>query len=48
MIRKLQVRIVTAVLLAALLLASAASPILSNVTGFGGTAHAEHCGGSSC
>ncbi len=48
MTRKLQVRVVTAALLAALLLASAASPIISNVTGLGGAAHAEDCMGSSC
>ena len=48
MLKTLRVRIVTAALLAALLLAAAASPTFSEVTGFGGTAHAEHCGGSSC
>ena len=48
MFPKLQVRVVTAMLLAALLLATAASPILSEFTGFGGTAFAEECIGSSC
>ena len=48
MLRKLRVRMVTAALLAALLLATAASPLLSEVPGWGGAAHAEHCGGSSC
>jgi hypothetical protein len=45
----LRVRIiVTAVLLALLLAVSAASPILSDVTGFGGTVSADECIGSSC
>ena len=45
----LRVRImVTAILLAALLAVSTASPILSDVAGFGGTAAADECIGSSC
>jgi hypothetical protein len=44
----LRVRIVTAVLLVVLLAVSAASPVLSNVTGLGETAHAAECVGSSC
>ncbi len=48
MTHALQVRIVTAVLLVVLLTVVAASPVLSNVTGFGETAHAAECVGSSC
>lgn len=48
MARTLRVRIVTAIFLAMLLIAAAASPIVTNVAGLGGTAHADECGGSSC
>ena len=48
MYQKLRVRIVTAALLAALLLTAAASPLLSEVTGLITPAHAEECVGSSC
>jgi len=48
MTRALRVRIVTVVLLIMLLAVTAASPVLSNVTGFGETAHAAECVGSSC
>ncbi len=48
MTRKLRVRVVSAVLVAALLTAFAASPTLSSVAGLGGEALAAECGGSSC
>ena len=49
MTHTLQVRvIVTAVLLAVLLAVSVATPILSNVTEFGGTVYAGECEGSGC
>jgi hypothetical protein len=45
----LRIRVVViAALLAVLLAVSAATPILSDVTGFGGTACAADCGGSGC
>ncbi len=48
MTQTMRVRIVTAVFMAVLLTASAATPMLSHITGFGGAAHAEDCAGSSC
>lgn len=48
MIRKLRVRVVTAALLAALLMAAAASPIVSELTGSSAPAYADECVGSSC
>lgn len=48
MTHALRVRIVTAALLLVLLAVTAASPVLSNVTGFGEAAHAAECVGSSC
>lgn len=41
-------RCIIIAILFALLSMSVASPVLSNVPGFVGEAHAEHCGGSSC
>jgi hypothetical protein len=48
MAQTLRVRIVTAIFLALLLVAAAASPIVTDVAGLGGTAYADECGGSSC
>lgn len=48
MAQTLRVRIVTALLLALLLTVTAASPILSEVAGFGGAAYADECEGSTC
>lgn len=48
MIQVLRVRVMAAILAALLLTAVAATPIVTNVAGFDGTAHAEDCGSSSC
>jgi len=46
MIRVLRRRLLTALLAAALMSLSIASPVLPHLAGLGGEAHAEHCGGS--
>jgi hypothetical protein len=48
MTRTLRGRILTAVLVALMLTVAAASPMLSNISEFGGPAYAGECSGSSC
>lgn len=48
MIQVLRVRVIVAILATMLLIAIAASPALSHVTGFGGVVYADECIGASC
>jgi|GEM_PF-6404180 len=48
MIQVLRVRVMAAFLAALLLTAVAATPIVTNIASFGGTAQAEDCSNTSC